>query len=305
MNVALAVPAPPLAAASWELFQQLLMTGALAGSTYALLGVSFGIIYSTTRIFHLAHSVVYVLAAYLAVTGVKYLDLPLAPSLLIGIAAAVGVGVLIELVFYRQMRAVGATLLGLFLVSLGLQIATPNLIQIVYGPGNQPLPGFPVHTITLGTTTLTNLELVSALVSWGLIALLLVFLQRSKFGRAITAVRTNPTMAAAVGISLDRIYVLVFALGSLLVGVASVFFTMKGVAFPQMGLEPVLIAFIAVFLGGIGSMFGAAAGGFVIGLAASLSGLWLSTDFANAVVFGILFLVLIVRPQGLFGRAAV
>jgi branched-chain amino acid transport system permease protein len=292
----------PLAAASWELFRQLLVSGVLVGSTYALIGVSFGVIYSTTRIFHLAHSVVYVVCAYIAVVCVQHLDLPLGGAIPLALISAGLLGLVIELVFYRQMRAVGATLLGLFLVSLALQTATPNLIQIIYGPGNQPLPGFPIRTIAIGRTTFTTLELTAAGVSWLLIVLVLLFMTRTKYGRAITAVRTNRAMAAAVGISPDRIYLIVFALGSMLVGVASLFFTMGGVAFPQMGLEPILIGFIAVFLGGIGSTAGAALGGLVLGLASSLTGLFLSTDFSPAVVFGILFLVLIVRPQGLLGR---
>jgi branched-chain amino acid transport system permease protein len=112
-------------------------------------------------------------------------------------------------------------------------------------------------------------------------------------------------MAAAVGISPNRIYLVVFAIGSLLVGVAALFFAMGGVAFPQMGLQPILIGFIAVFLGGIGSTVGAALGGVLLGLAASLTGLFVSSRFSLAVVFGILFVVLIIRPQGLLGRRAV
>lgn len=295
----------PLGGASLELFNQLLVSGLILGSSYALLGVSLGIIYSTTRIFHFAHSAVYAASAYVAVVGVHNLALPLAAAVPLGLVAGVFLGLAIEAVAYREMRRVGSTLLVIFLVSLGLTIMTPNLLQIIFGPENKTLPGFPITTFNIGSVTFTNLDLFSAITAWVLIALVLVFMRRSRYGRAITAVRTNRDMAAAVGISPDWMYLLVFGVGSLLVSVSAILFTLGGVAFPTMGLKPVLISFIAVFLGGLGSTGGAALGGLVLGLATSLSGLWITSDLAIAVVFGLLFVLLIFRPQGLLGKAGV
>jgi branched-chain amino acid transport system permease protein len=290
----------------FQLFQQLLVSGIVVGSTYALLAVSFGIIYSTTRIFHLAHSVVYAVTAYVAVVGISELHLPLAVAVLLGLLAGVVLGVAIDALFYRPMRKRAATVLAVFLASLGLTIAGPNLLQIVFGPENRALPGFPIETIEVrGDVTFTTLDLTRVVASWACIAALFVFLDRTKYGRAITATRTNPEMAMAVGISVERIVLLVFAIGSLLVGVASLLFTMGGVASPNMGLAPVLTGFIGVFLGGIGSTLGAALGGLTLGLATSLSGLWLTGDYRPAVVFGVMFLLLVIRPQGLLGKRAV
>jgi branched-chain amino acid transport system permease protein len=296
-----------VAGVSLPLFEQLLVSGIVVGSTYALIGVSFGIIYSTTRIFHLAHSVVYAVAAYIAVVAVQDLGLPLAAGVPVGILAGVAFGLLLEslpLVGYRALRKHNASLLGLFLASLGVTVAAPNLLQIIFGPGNRPLPGFDIHTHSVGSANYTNLDLVETAISWALVLVVIVFLQRTKYGRAITAVRTNSTMAAAVGVSPDVVYLLVFAIGSALVSVAGIFFAIGNVAYPQMGFTPVLTGFIAVFLGGIGSAAGAAAAGLLIGLTANLSGLWLSSNYQLAVVFGLMFVVLIVRPQGLFGRLA-
>jgi branched-chain amino acid transport system permease protein len=112
-------------------------------------------------------------------------------------------------------------------------------------------------------------------------------------------------MAAAVGVSINRVYLMVFALGSLLAGVPAMLFMANGTATPTMGLAPVLIGFIAVFLGGVGSMGGAAVGGLLLGVITSLSGLWVATNYQPAIVFGVLFLILIIKPTGLFGRATV
>lgn len=293
-----------LATLSWQLFNQLFVSGLIVGSRYALLGVSFGIIYSTTRIFHFAHAVVYAVSAYVAVVGVSNLGLPLGGAIPLGLAGGVALGLAIETFAYRSMRAARATLLAIFLVSLGLSIAGPNLLQIIFGPVNKSLPGFNVRTYYVGNVTFTNLDVITVGLAWGLTLLLLLFLDRTRYGRAITAVRANREMAAAVGISPNQIYLLVFGIGSLLVSVSAILFTLNGVAFPTMGLAPVLTGFIAVFLGGIGSTLGAALGGLVLGLASSMSGLWLSGDYAPAVVFSILFVILIIRPQGILGKAS-
>jgi branched-chain amino acid transport system permease protein len=212
---------------------------------------------------------------------------------------------LTELVMYRPMRRRSATKLAMFLASLGLSIVVSSAMQIIFGPQNLSLQRVPNATYFVGNITITALYIAEIVVGWTAIAALLVFLRKTQYGRAVNAVRTNPQVAMAVGISVDRIYLLVMMIGSLLVGVAALLFLMGNVAFPTMGLAPILIGFIAVFLGGTDNVLGAALGGLVLGLATSLSGIWLAGDFASVVVFGILFIVLVFRPQGLLGRAAV
>ncbi len=287
-----------------NLLAQLTVSGIVVGSTYALLGVSFGVIYATTKIFHLAHAAAYAGAAYAAVWAADTLGLPLAPALLVGLLAGVVVGVVTEVVFYRPMRRRNATLLTTFLVSLGISVAFPNLIQIVFGPDNKSLPRPVNPTYELGSVTISRQDVVAVLVSWLLVAAAATFIARTRFGRSVTAMRTNPTMAEAVGIDSRRVYTAVFVIGSLMVAVAALLFTTKGVASPTMGLAPTLTGFIAAFLGGIGSQWGAALGGLVLGLLSSWSALVLQVDFGPVVVFGAMFLVLLIRPQGLLGKAA-
>jgi branched-chain amino acid transport system permease protein len=193
----------------------------------------------------------------------------------------------------------------MFLASLGVSIVISSLMQIVFGPQNLSLARVPNATYFLGSVTITALNIAEIVIGWLAIALLLIFLRRTQTGRAINAVRTNPQVAMSVGISVDRIYALVIIIGSFMVAISSLLFLMGNVAFPTMGLAPILIGFIAVFLGGTDNVLGAALGGLVLGLATSLSGIWLPGDFASVVVFGILFIVLVFRPQGLLGRAAV
>lgn len=286
-----------------QLALQLLVSGVVLGSTYALLAVSFGIIYSTTRIFHLAHAVVYTVAAYAAVIAVSR-GIPLLIAIVLGIAAAALLGVAMDVFFYRPMRRKTSQALPLFLTALGLLIAGTSLILIGFGPVNRPLSGFPIATFGLGRVTVTSLGITKVAVGWILIAVLVLWMGRSRYGRAVTATSTNAEMAKAVGIPVRRVIAVVFAIGSALAGVAAILFTLGAVAFPTMGLNPVLVAFIAVFLGGIGRVLAAAIGGLALGLITSLSGIWLSGDFAPVVIFGVLFALLIVRPEGILGVKA-
>lgn len=288
-----------------QLVLQLFVSGIVIGSRYALIAVSFGIIYSTTQIFHLAHAGTYTIAAYAAIVVSTMLGAPLWLGLLAGLLAATLFGAAMELGMYRPMRRRSATKLAMFLASLGLSIVVSSLMQIIFGPQNLSLQRVPNATYFLGSVTITTLNIAEIVVGWAALAALLLFLRKTQYGRAINAVRTNPQVAMSVGISVDRIYLLVMMIGSFMVGIAALLFLMGNVAFPTMGLSPILIGFIAVFLGGTDNILGAAVGGMVLGLATSLSGIWLAGDFASVVVFGILFIVLVFRPQGLLGRAAV
>lgn len=288
-----------------QLVLQLLVSGIVIGSRYALVAVSFGIIYSTTQIFHLAHAGTYTLAAYAAIVVANMLGAPLWLAIIGGLAVATLVGALVEMGIYQPMRKRAATKLAMFLASLGLSIVISSAMQIIFGPQNLSLQRVPNSTYFLGNITITSLNIAEIVIGWLAIGLLLLFLRRTQYGRAINAVRTNAQVSMAVGVSVNRVYLLVMMIGSFLVGISSLLFLMGSVANPTMGLAPILIGFIAVFLGGTDNVLGAALGGFVLGLATSLSGIWLPGDFAAVVVFGILFIVLIFRPQGLLGRAAV
>lgn len=287
---------------NFELVAQLALGGVILGSSYALLGLSFSLIYSTTQIFHFAHAVVFTVVAYIAILFAVDLLLPLYIAIPAAIAVGIGVGMLIELWGYRPMRRAGATLMALFLISLGLATVAPNMLQIVFGPQNRSMALDSPKTFSMGFVTFTSWDIVTVVIAWILIAGVLVFLSRSRMGKAVAATRVNPVMAASVGIDISRIYLLVFAIGSGLVACAAVLTLLNGVASPTMGLAPILIGLVATFFGGVGNNLGGVVGGFVLGLLTSLSAIWLSSNFQTAVVFTILFVFIIVRPQGLIGR---
>ncbi len=279
---------------------QLLVNGLIAASFYALAGVSWGVIYRTTHIFHFSHHLVFSVAGYAAImissAGIPYY---------FGFPAAILTGALlgcaIDAGLYRRLRRSGATQATTFLASLGFGTAGVAVLLFVFSASPRRLAGFPTKVLSVGDAFFSVADVANVVVSWALIALLLVFLSRSKYGKAIRAVGSNAEMSRNVGLNIDRLYLLVFAIGSGLFGAAAFLFAAKNVAYPTMGIHPFFMSFTAVFLGGVGSIPGHALAGFILGMAESLGMLVLPGEYKTMIAFAILFVVIVIRPQGLIG----
>lgn len=280
---------------------QLAFDGLLIGSFYAMLAVSFGIIFSTTRTFHFAHALTFTVGAYVGVITAEA-GLPFWAAVLVGALAAACFGVATDLLVYRPLRRRQAKQLNVFLASLGMLIAGQAVVQYVFGPNSRPVPGVPITGVSLGALSTSSLHIVIAAVSWLFVLLVAAFLRWTRYGLAIRGVESNAVLADAFGVSRAMIFLLVFFLGSFLAGIGGVLFAARDTATPAMGLEPLLAAFIAVFIGGIGSIAGAALGGLALGMAESLGAIVLPGYLTNIVAFVILFIVLVVRPRGLLAR---
>jgi len=287
-----------------DLFLQLLFNGLVNGSHYALLGMGFGLIMATTRIVHFAFGPVYACAAYGTWWGTT-LGLPVALALPIGMAAAAVLGVASFLLVYRPIQNRGASGLVALISSLGLFILIENLLGIVFGAGNRVVEGLDYAIFFVGPVFFTSIHLwqVASLAVLG--GGLFLFLARTRFGKAIVAMTDNREMAEIIGIDTTRLAVAVFAIGSALSAVPAAMILMKDGATAHMGFTAVFMAFVAAVVGGIGSIRGAVAGGFALGMVESL-GLWqIPTEWQSSIAFVVLFLILVVRPQGLFGASRV
>jgi len=260
--------------------------------------VSWGLIFSTTKIFHFSHALTLTIAVYAAVVAVSAWDLGL--PLGVAIAALVGclIGVATELALYRPLRRSQATPLNIFLASLGLLIAGQSAVLVAFGPQARTLEGFPMIGISLGPVAFTMIEALWFGAAWVLIGALIAWLWLTRHGLAIRAVASNPELAQCMGVERERVFLLVFAIGSALIGVGGTLIALRDTASPTMGVHPVLVAFIAVFLGGIGSIPGAAVGGVLLGLAENMGGLLLPGYWQGVIAFLVLFTVLVVRPSG-------
>jgi branched-chain amino acid transport system permease protein len=280
---------------------QLAANGLITGSLYALLGVSWGLIFATTRIFHFAHALTLTVAVYAAVLAVSQWGLGLPGGFVVAAAVGCLFGLATERAVYRPLRRVNATQLNVFLASLGLLTAGESAILVAFGPEARELAGFPISGIALGPVAFTTVEGLWLVASWTLLLLVIGGLWWTRYGRAIRAVASNRELAQCVGIDPERISLLVFAIGSALVGLGGTLLALRDTASPTMGVQPILAAFIAVFLGGIGSVLGAVLGGLVLGLAENMGGLALPGHWQGVIAFVVLFLVLVLRPSGLLG----
>lgn len=285
-----------------DLFLQLFFNGLTNGSYYALLGVGFGLIFATTKIVHFAYGPVFACAAYAAWWATS-LGVPLPLAGLFGVLVAVVLGVASFLFVYRPIQVRGAPGLVALIASLGLFILLENLIGIVFGAGNQVVENFSYDVFFLGPVFFTSIHL------WQLASLailgggLMLFLKYTRFGKAIVAMTDNREMAEIIGIDTTRMAIAVFAIGSGISAVPAVLILLKDGATTHMGFQAVFMAFVAVVVGGIGSIRGAVVGGFALGLVQSL-GLWkIPTEWQSSIAFVVLFLILVARPQGLFGAS--
>ncbi len=282
---------------------QLAVNGIIAGSAYALLALGFGIIYGTTRTFHFAHGAVYTLAGYVFYHSLVVLGLPFFVGVAAALAIAAGLGPSMEQFIYRPLRTVGASEMEVLLSSLGLYVLIENLIIILWrsDPRSVPVAEALQRGIQIGPVWVTGLQflvLATSLVLWGA---LLLFLRRTKLGKAIRALAADPEMTEIVGIDERRVRLFVYALGSALAGVAVVLSAIDTGIAPSAGMNALLIATISVIVGGTNSISGGVAGGFLIGVAENV-GIWqIASEWKQAIAFGLLVVFILLRPTGLIG----
>ncbi len=280
---------------------QLMVNGLITASFYALAGVTWGIIYRTTHIFHFSHHLVFSVAGYAAILITAQAHVPYFFGFFGAAGAAVLLGCGIDAFLYRRLRRARATQATTFLASLGFGTAGVAILLLAFTSSPRRLEGFPTKVLSIGDAFFSVADLTMVIVSWMMIGLLLWFLAKSRYGKAIRAVGSNAEMSRNVGLNIDRIYLLVFAIGSGLFGVAAFLFIAKNVAYPTMGILPFFMSFTAVFLGGVASIPGHALAGFILGFAESLGMLVLPGEYKTMIAFAILFVVIVIRPGGLIG----
>lgn len=286
-----------------DLFLQLAATGLVVGSLYVLCALGWGLIYGTTLHFHVAHGAVFTLAAYYAYAAQKFLGLPLAIAVIGAIAAAALSGMLIDLLIYQPLERRGAIRTTLFIASLGLLTLIENVLAIIFTPDPLRMDvGWLADPVQLGPVFLTRLHLVSvATAILGFLALM-AFLRYSLWGRAIRAVSSSPEMARTVGIDIKRVHLLTYAVGSAISAPAGILLAMDVGVEPYRGTTFVLLASVAVIMGGIGSIPGALLGALFLALLENL-GVWkIPSEWQSSISFGVFLIFIVVRPRGLFGR---
>ena len=284
-----------------DLLLQLFVNGIVNGSHYALLGVGFGLIFATTRIVHFAYGPVFTFAAYIGWLVAGAAGLPVWLGLVAAMLAAVALGLLSYLLVYRPLELRNAPPLVPLIASLGLYIVIENLVGILFGTGVRVVEDLDYGIFLIGPVFFTSIHIwqVASLVV--IAGALIAFLRLTRYGKAILAMTDDPEMARIIGIDTLRVTLLVFAIGSAVSAVPAVLILLKDGASTHMGFAAVFMGFVAVIVGGVGSLKGAVAGGYLLGLVQSL-GLWqIPTEWQGSIAFVVLYLMIMLRPEGLFG----
>ncbi len=286
------------------LFLQLLINGIIMGSLYALLGISFTAIFAPTKIFHFMHASVYVFSGYFLYQFAMVWGLPLPLSILIAVLLAGLMGVLSERVIYSPLRNMGAGSMEMLLSSFGGYVILQNLILLIWksDPRTVKIPEVLKNGIPVGLLTFTPLDLIIILTSGVALGGVALFMRHTKVGKAMRAVENDPMGATIVGIPTEKVRFASFFLGSMLVAVAASFIVMDKGLEPTIGVNAVLVATVAMIVGGVGSYSGAALAGLMIGIAENL-GIWqIPSEWKNTITFCVLVLFILFRPRGFFGH---
>lgn len=284
-------------------FSQILVNGVIAGIAFGLLGLSFGVIYSTTQILHFAHGVVFAACAYVLFFLYQRWDVTLPVAAVATVVAGGGLGLVFYQALYRPFLVRRASGLVLMMASMVAFVLIENGIAIVFGNDSQVVSKWAVREgLTLAGIVVTPLQIASVAVIVPVGALTIAMLKWTRLGKALRAYAGDPFMAQVIGVNTVGLDRFVFAFGSALTAVAAIFVALDTGIRPDMGLSAVLIAMIAAIIGGLRSLWSGLLGGLLIGLAQNMSVVMLDPKWQNLITFSILLAFLVFRPMGLIGR---
>ncbi len=280
---------------------EILIHGAVSSAIYAMLAVGFTLIFGVARILNLAHGTFYALGAYGAYFFTSHLKLPLFPAALLAIALVAVFGVVVEKVLVRPMRR---SQLAVLMITLAVALVVEQALFLTFGSEYRNVPAFVDTKFSIGGVDVGGQRLLALGASITLIALLWLFIQRTRLGSAILAVSQDPEAANYMGIPSDRIFSIVMGISAALAAAAGVlagpFLTVQ----PTMWLLPIVKAFAIVIVGGLGSIPGSILAALMLGYAETIVGYLISSSWTEIVSVLATLLMLVFRPAGMFGKRA-
>lgn len=281
---------------------QQLVNGLILGSVYALLALGYTMVYGIIKLINFAHGDIYMMGAFMGYFLINSLHLNFFLALILAMVGTAALGVLVEFLAYRPLR--NSTRIAALITAIGVSFFLEYVMVYFVGANTRSFPQV-IETVryNFGPISLTNIQLMILVISLILMVLLQVIVQKTKMGKAMRAVSVDSDAAQLMGINVNRTISFTFALGSALAGAAGVLIALYYNSLePLMGMTPGLKSFVAAVLGGIGIIPGAALGGFVIGLLETFATAFGMSDFRDAIVYGILILILLVCPAGILGK---
>ena len=283
-------------------FIEQLINGLRTGSIYALIAIGYTMVYGIAKMINFAHGDIIMVGAYALYFSISVLGLPVPVALVITVIVCAVLGVVIEKVAYKPLRS--APPLAVLITAIGMSFFLQSASLLIFGSTPIPFQSvIPNVNISVGPVVISNITVVTLIVTAIAMILLTLFVNKTKMGSAMRAVSEDKGAAELMGVNVNSTISLTFAIGSALAAVAGVLYICQYQSMkPTLGALPGIKAFVAAVLGGIGSIPGAMLGGILLGLIESVSKAYISTELADAIVFGVLIVVLLFRPSGLLGK---
>lgn len=287
-------------------FTERLMNGINFGLMLALAAIGLSLIFGTTGLTNFAHAEMVTFGAVAALVIGVFAGWPIWIAIILAVVLSGALGWAIDASIWRPLRRRGIGLVQMMILTIGLSLAGRYVFQFFIGGGTYQLPGAggTKHQI-IGPIKLSTIDMVSMGISLLVLVLVALWLQRTRTGKATRAVADNRALASASGIDVEAVTRIVWIAGAALAGLSGVLWAYfrPGIKW-DMGVQVLLLIFAAVVLGGLGTAFGALVGALVIGVLVEVSTLWIPSDIKYVGALGVLIIILLVRPQGLLGRAA-
>ncbi len=286
-------------------FISYLINGLSLGSVYAIIALGYTMVYGIAKMLNFAHGDVIMIGAYVALTSMTSVGLPPAAAVLIAVVACTVLGVLIERIAYKPLRNASSSL-AVLITAIGVSYLLQNVALLVFGANAQTFQSvisWKGVSLAGGTLNISGVTIVTIVACLVIMAVLTAFVQKTKSGQAMRAVSEDRGAAMLMGINVNGTIALTFAIGSALAAIAGVLLCSAYPSLsPYTGALPGIKAFVAAVFGGIGSIPGAFIGGLLLGIIEIFGRAYISSQMADAIVFAVLILVLLIKPTGLLGK---
>ena len=283
-------------------FLQQVINGLSIGSVYALIALGYTMVYGIIKLINFAHGDIFMFGAYVGMVAITAFGLPFFVALPVAMVVTALFGVVVERVAYKPLRKSSKT--AALITAIGVSFLIQNGTQLVMGASIYAFPQvIPNQYFDFWGLRINLLQVIIFVTSIVLMFVLQFVVQKTKLGRAMRSVAVDKDASALMGVNVDNTITITFAIGSALAAAAGIMVGLYYIkVYPYMGFAPGLKAFVAAVFGGIGIIPGAMIGGFAIGLIETLVAGYGSTLYKDAVVYGILILILLVKPSGLLGK---
>lgn len=285
-------------------FISYLVNGISLGSVYAIIALGYTMVYGIAKMLNFAHGDVIMIGGYMTFTVMSTMGLSPWLGIIVSVVVCTLLGIVIEKIAYKPLR--GVSPLAVLITAIGVSYFLQNLALLIFGANTKSFTSVvALGDITLadGRLSISGETIVTIVISVIIMSAMTLFIKKTKIGRAMNAVSEDKGAAQLMGINVNKTISITFAIGSGLAAIAGVLLCSAYPALtPYTGAMPGIKAFVAAVFGGIGSVPGAMIGGILLGVIENLSKAYISSQLADAIVFAVLIIVLLVKPTGILGK---